>query len=609
MKSKKIVFTIFAALIPVAFLALIELSLWIVDAYPQPPLFFEVTEGDTSFTQINSQVGERYFDKAIMPVPNLYPQKFSSEKPAGTIRIFCLGGSTTAGFPYEMTAPFPKQLDLLLKTDYPQRNFEVINMGLSAINSFTVVDWIPEILKQDPDLILLYMGHNEFYGAYGTGSTISLGHDGRIVRLALKFQKFRVVQMIRSIIRGFADPTPSVGNPTLMEKVIDNKFIETNSVLRIKTRDNFSANLAVILTACKSAGVPVILSNLVSNIKDQMPLDVTSNQQQTSTKAHELYLKGLREFRQGDTTTAHISLTRAKNTDQVPFRGNDYLNEILQLQAGRYGQPIVNMKSAFRRASNSTIPGNDLFCDHLHPNPIGYHLMAREFRKAMNRIDLLPMTPIQDTTMQPILVTDLDWEIGALQIFKLRQRWPFGNSNIDYTDYTPLYNDMTVQLAKEYLFDHTIWGKAHSDMADYYLKQGDFNKACQEYQAIVEIHPEKTEYYTKLIECAKELRLWDLVKQTSQDALVTTTSRGMFYYNLAISHRMTGDMEQAISVIETALKAPELTRIQLANVRFTYARFLLEVQKPSEAASVLTELVSEVPEFVKAQELLSKLIN
>ena len=72
---------------------------------------------------------------------------------------------------------------------------------------------------------------------------------------------------------------------------------------------------------------------------------------------------------------------------------------------------------------------------------------------------------------------------------------------------------------------------------------------------------------------------------------------------------MTGDMEQAISVIETALKAPELTRIQLANVRFTYARFLLEVQKPSEAASVLTELVSEVPEFVKAQELLSKLIN
>ena len=609
MKSKKMLFRIFAALLPIAFLALIELSLWIVDAYPQPPLFFEIVEEDTSYIQINSQVGERYFDKAIMPVPNLYPQKFASEKPPGTLRIFCVGGSTTAGFPYEMTAPFPKQLDLLLKSDYPNQNFEVINMGLSAINSFTVVDWIPEILKQQPDLIMLYMGHNEFYGAYGTGSTISLGNDGRIVRLVLKVQKFRVVQMITSLIRGFSDHPSTHANSTLMEKVIDDKFIETNSVLRIKTRGNFSANLDVILSECQTAGVPVILSNLVSNIKDQMPLDVTSNPQQTSSKANTLYQKGLREFRQGDTTTAHISLTRAKNKDQVPFRGNDYLNEILQLQAGRYGQPIVNMKSAFRRASSSTIPGNDLFCDHLHPNPIGYHVMAREFRKAMNKTDLLPIAPIQDTTMLPILVTDLDWEIGALQIFKLRQRWPFGNSSVDYANYTPIYNEMTAQLGKEYLLDHHVWGKAHSDMADYYLEQGDVSKACQEYQAIIEIHPEKTEYYSKLIECAKELRLWELVKQTSQDALTTTTSRGMFYYNLAISHRMTNDIDQGIALIEIALKAPELTRVQLANVRFTYARFLLEVQKPSEAASVLTELVKDSPDFTKAQELLSKVLN
>ena len=609
MKIKKIIFSILAALLPVAFLAIIELTLWIVDAYPQPPLFIEVTEGDTSYTQINSQVGERYFDKAIMPVPNLYPEKFSSKKSPGTIRIFCLGGSSTAGFPYEMTAPFPKQLDLLLKADYPNRHFEVINMGLSAINSFTIVDWIPEILDQEPDLIMLYMGHNEFYGAYGTGSTISLGHDGRVVRLVLKFQQFRVIQMIGSIMRGFADAPPSTGNPTLMEKVIDDKFIETNSMLRIKTREKFSANLDVILTACQSAGVPVILSNLVSNIKDQIPLDITSNPTQTSSKAHKLYLKGLREFRQGDTTTAHISLTRAKNNDQVPFRGNDYLNEILQVKAGRFAQPIVDMKSAFRRASSSSIPGKDLFCDHLHPNPIGYHIMAREFRKAMDKTNLLPLTPIQDTTGQPLLVTDLDWEIGALQIFKLLQRCPFGNSSVDYADYAPLYDDVTAQLAQDYLFDHHVWGKAHSNMADHYLKLGDLNKACQEYQAIIEMYPEKTEYYTKLVECAKQVQMWELVKQTCQGALSTTTSKGMFYYNLAISHRMTTGLEQAMPFIEMALKAPELTRIQSANVRFTYARFLLEAQKPSEAATVLTGLVREVPDFVKAQELLKKLMD
>jgi len=609
MKSKKIIFSILVALLPLVFLSLIELSLWAVDAYPQPPLFFEIEESGKTFTQINPQVGERYFNKNTMPVPNLYPQKFSTEKPAETLRIFCLGGSTTEGFPYEMTVPFPQQLAFLLKADYPDRDFEVINMGMSAINSFTVVDWIPDILQHDPDLILLYMGHNEFYGAYGTGSTISLGHDGRVIRLVLKLQQFRVVQMISSMIRGFTEPPPAGANPTLMEKVINDKIIESNSILRIKTRENFSDNLDVILSSCQAAGVPVILSNLVSNIKDQRPLDVTSNPQQTSTKAHKLYLKGQHEFEQGDTTTAFISFTRAKNNDQVPFRGNDYLNEILHVQASQFDLAIVDMKSAFKHVSPSGIPGKGLFCDHLHPNPLGYLLMAKQFHKAITQTKLLPAVSKEQLPLEPWFVTDLDREIGALKIFKLLHRWPFGSRQVDYADYPPLYDEETAQIAKQYIFDHNVWGKAHSNMADFYLKQGDVNKACKEYQAIIEMYPQKTEYYSALVECAKQLKLWDMVGETCQRAMATTTSRGMFYYNLALSQRYAGNLEQAMINIETAIAAPELTPGQSANIHFTYALFLLEMQKPSEAANVLTELVTEVPDFGKAQELLNKLID
>jgi len=609
MNQRKIIFTLLAALIPVAFLGLVELALWIVDAYPQPPLFVQVEEGDQAFIQINSQVGERYFNKKVMPVPNLYPQKFSAEKPAETLRIFCLGGSTTEGFPYDMTAPFPQQLAFLLKANHPDKDFEVINMGLSAINSFTVVDWIPDILDQDPDLILIYIGHNEFYGAYGTGSTISLGHDGRIVRLILKLHKFRVVQMISSMIRGSAGTPPSEANSTLMEKVIADKFIESNSVLRFKTRDNFADNLDIILKTCQSAGVPVILSNLVSNLKDQAPLDATSNPQQSSSKANELYLKGRHEFQQGDTITAFISLTRAKNNDQVPFRGIDYLNEILHNKANKFDLPIIDMKSAFRKASPSSIPGNELFCDHLHPNPVGYYLMAGEFYKALNQTDILSQVPTPIFPGEALFVTDLDWEIGALRIFKLLHRWPFGNSPVDYEDYVPLFNDQTVQIAKQYIFDHHVWGKAHSDMADYYLQKTELKKACREYQAIIEMYPEKTEYYTKLVECAKEARLWELVEQTCQRALSTTTAKGMFHYNLALSQRAAGNMEGAMVHILAAIEAPELTRVQSANVYFTYALFLLDIQKPSEAVIVLTELIKEVPDFIPAKELLNNLMN
>ncbi|MCF7826206.1 MAG: hypothetical protein K9M55_05890 [Candidatus Marinimicrobia bacterium] len=604
MKQRKIIFTLLVALIPLAFLGLVELALWMVDAYPQPPLFIEVEESDQPFIQTNSIVSERYFNKNIMPVPELSPQKFSAEKPTGTLRIFCLGGSTTEGFPYEMTVPFPQQLAFLLEANYPDKAFEVINMGLSAINSFTVVDWIPEILRQDPDLILIYMGHNEFYGAYGPGSTISLGHDGRIVRLILKLHKFRVVQMISSMIRGTAKTPSSVANPTLREK-----GIESNSILRIKTRDNFSANLDIILKACQSAGVPVILSNLVSNIKDQAPLDATSNPQQPSSKANELYIKGLHEFHQGDTITAFISLTRAKNNDQVPLRGIDYFNEILHNKANKFDLPIVDMKAAFLSASPSNIPGNDLFCDHLHPNPVGYNLMAREFYQALNQTEILDQAPTPTLPGEAMFVTDLDWEMGSVRIFKQRHYWPFGNSPVDYKDYPALFSEKTAQIAKEYFFDHHFWGKAHNDMADYYLKQVELDKACREYQAMIEMYPEKTEYYAKLVECAREAQLWELVEQTCQSALSTTPAKGMFHYNLALSQKIAGNMEAAMSHIMAAIEAPELTRTQSAKVYFTYAQFLVDMQKPSEAATVLTEILNEVPDFIPAKELLDNLMN
>ena len=595
-------------LLPLAFLALIELSLWVFDAYPQPPLFLEMEE-DPAYMEINSQVGERYFDSNLMPVPNLYPQRFATQKGSQTTRIICLGGSTTAGFPYEMTVPFPRQLAMMLEKNHPNREFEVLNLGLSAINSFTVLDWVPEVLDQDPDLILMYMGHNEFYGAYGTGSTISLGHDGRVVRLVMKMQKFRVVQMISSFLRGMSEPPSADENPTLMEKVIDDKFIESNSVLRVKTRQNFASNMEIILSKFKEAGVPVVVSNLASNMKDQIPLDITSNPGKGSSKAYALYQKGLKEFNQGDTATAYISFRRARNSDQVPFRGNDYINEIIFNTASQYGARQVDMEIAFRRASMFGVPGADLFCDHLHPNPEGYHLMAREFLDVIYDSGIISRPRNDVLSTEPIYVTDLDWEIGNLKIFKLLHRWPFGDKSVEYSEYVSPYEPATQEITKEYLFNHKVWGKAHSEMADHYLQNSEFEKACREFQAIIEIYPLKTEFYTKLVECAKQARLYSLVEQTCERALEHAEITGMFHYNLAIAKRVAGDMSSALNHIEIALKAPELTRIQSANVNFTYARFLIDMRLPSEAASVLTQIVEDVPEFTQARELLNQLLD
>jgi len=47
----------------------------------------------------------------------------------------------------------------------------VVNVGISAISSYMVLNFVNELVQYQPDLFVLYMGHNEFYGAFGIGST------------------------------------------------------------------------------------------------------------------------------------------------------------------------------------------------------------------------------------------------------------------------------------------------------------------------------------------------------------------------------------------------------------------------------------------------------
>src|SRR5262245_13523321 len=54
-------------------------------------------------------------------------QRFADPKPAGTYRIFCLGGSTTYGHPYDDRTSFPGWLRELLPCVDASQKWEVIN--------------------------------------------------------------------------------------------------------------------------------------------------------------------------------------------------------------------------------------------------------------------------------------------------------------------------------------------------------------------------------------------------------------------------------------------------------------------------------------------------
>ena len=76
---------------------------------------------------------------------------FLKEKPANGYRIFVLGGSTTAGFPYGNNLDFARILNRRLSDQFPEKKIEIINCAMTAVNTYTVLDLMDEILEQQPD--------------------------------------------------------------------------------------------------------------------------------------------------------------------------------------------------------------------------------------------------------------------------------------------------------------------------------------------------------------------------------------------------------------------------------------------------------------------------
>jgi len=90
------------------------------------------------------------------------PQSFTRDKSPGTYRIFCLGGSTTYGRPYNDTTSFVGWLRELLPVAESNKNWEVINAGGISYASYRVAHLMEELVNYQPDLFVIYTGHNEF---------------------------------------------------------------------------------------------------------------------------------------------------------------------------------------------------------------------------------------------------------------------------------------------------------------------------------------------------------------------------------------------------------------------------------------------------------------
>ena len=143
-------------------------------------------------------------------------------------------------------------LEQRLLQSFPGKNIEIINTAMAAVNSYTLRDLADEIIAQDPDLVLIYAGHNEYYGSLGVGSAESLGRFVGVVNAYLKLQDFCVVQALqRMLMRGAAlfasgNEAPKAGT-TLMSRMVEEQEIPIHPPLYEMGLVQFERNMGAIL--------------------------------------------------------------------------------------------------------------------------------------------------------------------------------------------------------------------------------------------------------------------------------------------------------------------------------------------------------------------------
>ena len=498
-KKYPLYFYLIAFLIPVLFFIILEGALRISGYGEKIPLWIQPSEKFSDYQMLNPDIARRYF-QTLKKIPTPHFDAFRKVKLENTYRVFIMGGSTAAGFPYPMNGAFSRFVKRYLEIQYPDFDIEVINLAISAVNTYTMRDLLPGIIEQKPDLFMIYAGHNEYYGALGAGSSQFWGSSRLLVNAFLDAADIRTLQLLRNIVitvQGWFVSRPvSADDATLMEAMVGQQLIPLHTGVYENGLQQFRGNMTDMMDMLQERGIPVIISTLTANLRDQAPFE--SAQEDTLPPADQVYHEAQKYLNTRQNGKAGDLYLRAKELDLLRFRAPEAINTIIRDLARTYDIPLVEMDSVFNRHADHGIVGDDLMTDHVHPKIFGIELMGRAFTSVMENRHIVPpgsggrmeTGEAQDIAARTNTMTRLDSVYGELRLAYLKGGWPFkktGGPNLTLRKFKPV--DRIDELAIQVFTEETHWAEAHIKAGLWYKDHGSLDKFEREMLALIEVMP------------------------------------------------------------------------------------------------------------------------
>ncbi len=499
--GKRLAFLVLTVSFPFLLLGTLEAGLRMA-GYGGDMSAFEVPPVLGSAYKVPGQgVGRRYFPQERFP-PSPPADAFRVNKPVRSMRIFVLGESSAAGFPYSGNGTFSRVLRDALGDVLPGDTVEVVNMGMAATNSFTIADLADEIIAEKPDAVMIYGGHNEYYGALGAGSTESLGSVPSLVRLYLRLQHVRTFLLLRNSVtkvlvtlRGGRTAGDLEGDATRMESVVGDQRITLGGGTYQRGIRQYESNLRAAVDAFRAAEIAVFIGSTPSNIRSLSPFG--SSAIPPDTGATRVFDSAAAALGRGDSIKAAATFARARDLDVIRFRAPSEFQNVVERVARETGSTYVPVLEEVAAESRFRIPGDDLFLEHVHLNQRGYVLIARAFYDALARQKFLGRAA--DTSRfagwaaysSRMRLTDLDHRIAHHTVRTITTRWPFLPVS-EQLDYRGTYNPRNLidSIAFNTSRGGMSWAQAKGMIAAYYAATGETELALSEYEGLIRDGPQ-----------------------------------------------------------------------------------------------------------------------
>ncbi|TCI05169.1 hypothetical protein EZV61_04185 [Corallincola luteus] len=509
---KKRLYLVITILFPIIFFLLLELGLRLFNYGEDYPLFQPVAN-QAGWLETNPNVVKRFYSNPENAAKvQISPVYFKADKPKDSFRIVVQGGSTAAGYPYGRWGGLAGMLNDRLEATFPDREIEVITTAMSAVNSYTMLDFVDEIIDIQPDAVLIYAGHNEFIGIMGVGTSLSSAEARGTTLLYLKLRKLRLYQLVQSVMNLFSaapidQAATGEARKTLMAKAAAGQLISKDSDTFALGEQQLAGNLDLILSKYAEAGIPVMVGTLASNEKDQAPFvseperlsdngkmlqqqlqNALTNQQldelseltkQYPSSAEAWYAYAQATLATGDAKLARERFVIAKDLDQMRFRAPESFNKIIRTAALKHQATLVDVNQHLAAESKDGIIGDELMLEHLHPNAEGYFLLADAYYEVLKSQQLIgtwgnQLTREQAASEMPI--TEVDRVVADFKIKQLKANYPFTDTPYDVEFPKPWHP--VIELARQKVEKEKSWVEIMSELLTFYQQTDQLDKGA-----------------------------------------------------------------------------------------------------------------------------------